>query len=194
MKLIVGLGNPGREYVRTRHNIGYMVAEALAERWSLGAWKSKFDGLLAEGNWKGHRVALLRPLTYMNLSGQSVVAAVRFYKCLPTDVLVISDDLDLTPGKLRVREKGSSGGQRGLEDVIARLGTSDIPRLRIGIGRPARGQVVNFILSPFDASDEQWLPDAIDRACAASQCWVADGVTSAMNEFNREPKDGNAKT
>src|SRR5437667_10538952 len=165
MKLIVGLGNPGREYARTRHNIGYRVAEALAERWSLSGWTEKFDGLLVDGQWNGQKVALLRPLTFMNISGKAVLAASQFYKVELPDLLVIGDDLDLAPGKLRIRASGSSGGQRGLEDVITRLGSKDIARLRIGIGRPAHGDVVNFILGPFAASEErEWVEATIGLA------------------------------
>lgn len=186
MKLIVGLGNPGREYARTRHNIGYRVAEALVERWSLGGWTEKFHGLLADGSWEGQRVALLRPLTFMNVSGKSVLAAGRFYKIELPELLVVGDDLDLPPAALRVRASGSSGGQRGLEDVIARLGTKEFARLRIGIGRPARGDVVSFILGPFAASEERdWVEATIGRACEAVECWVRHGTTKAMNEFNK---------
>jgi len=185
LKLIVGLGNPGPEYEQTRHNIGYRVAEALCERWRLGGWKEKFHSWLAEGVWSAERVALLRPMTFMNVSGKAVLAAGRFYKIELADLLVISDDLDLPPGKLRVRASGSSGGQRGLEDVIARLGTKDVPRLRIGIGRPARGDVVDFILGRFAPAEREWVADAITRSCEVVECWLKEGVTTAMNRYNK---------
>jgi PTH1 family peptidyl-tRNA hydrolase len=185
MKLIVGLGNPGPQYEDTRHNIGFRVVELLERRWSLGGWREKFSGWLAEGSVADEKVALLRPMTYMNLSGKAVLAAGRFYKLEIEDLLVISDDMDLPPGRLRIRADGSAGGQRGLGNIIDRLGTRDFARIRIGIGRPGRGDSSSYVLSRWDATDRIWLPDVTEKAADAAEHWIRHGAESAMNEYNR---------
>lgn len=185
MKLIVGLGNPGPEYAATRHNVGYRVVERLAERWSLGGWKSKFQGLVADGAASGDRVVLLRPTAYMNLSGASVLAAMQYLKLELPALLVVGDDLDLPLGQIRVRASGSSGGQRGFENVIVRLGSTEFARVRLGIGRPARGSAANYVLEAFHASERDAAEEMIGRAADAAECWLSRGVAAAMNQFNR---------
>ena len=153
MKLIVGLGNPGRQYERTRHNLGFMVADLLASRWSISL-AIKGSGAFGRGSIAGQPAGLLKPMTYMNRSGQAVLEVVQFYKLPLSDLLVISDDLDLPVGRVRMRAKGSAGGHKGLGDIIQRLGSDEFARIRIGIGRPDRGDAVDYVLSPF-RPDEQ---------------------------------------
>ena len=185
VKLVVGLGNPGARYAGTRHNVGYDVVDRLAKRHRMDMVAEKFHAWFGSGEIDGERVVLMKPTTFMNRSGDAVLAAGRFYKLELGDLLVIADDLALPPGRLRIRPKGSAGGHNGLQDIIDRLGTEDWSRLRIGIGA-ALGDPAAFVLSRFDPEQESTMSAALERAADASECWMQDGVERAMNRFNVE--------
>jgi len=188
MKLIVGLGNPGDKYKTTRHNVGFEVVVRLAKRFGCGTPRARFQGETVEGSVSGEKVLLLTPLTYMNLSGTSVLATRDFYKIEHSEMLVICDDFNLPLGKVRVRGKGSAGGQKGLEDILRRLGTDEIPRLRIGIGAPPPGRDVSgYVLSRFTADEQPEIAAAVERAEQAAAVWVQQGLEAAMNQYNAGP-------
>lgn len=185
MKLVVGLGNPGRRYEGTRHNVGYAVLAELARRHADGTPRSSFQGEVLEAGLDGVKALLLSPTTYMNASGASVQAAVGFYKLPLEHLLVVCDDLNLPLGKIRVRGKGSAGGQKGLEDVIRRLGTEEFARLRIGIGGPPEGwDATGFVLGKFTADEKMEIDQAVARASDAVVVWARDGVDCCMNRYN----------
>jgi peptidyl-tRNA hydrolase, PTH1 family len=182
--LVAGLGNPGREYRDTRHNVGFLVAEELARRHG-GSFRSKFSALVADIRLDGERVTLLEPQTYMNESGRSVAAAARFYKLPPEALLVLHDEVDLPLGRLQVRRGGGLAGHNGLRSVAAHLGSSDFARLRIGVGRPERGDprpVADFVLSPFPAEVD--VAAIVERAADAVETVVASGLDEAQQRFN----------
>ncbi len=183
MKLIVGLGNPGTKYAATRHNVGFRVADLLAARGGIDLPQEKFHAWFGRGTIAGTEVVLMKPTTFMNRSGQAVVAAGRFYQLPPDDLLVISDDTALPLGKLRLRRSGGAGGHNGLQDIIDRLGTEDFARLRIGIDAPV-GERVGFVLSRFADPDEKRMTEACERAADAVECWLTQGIDQAMNRYN----------
>lgn len=184
--LIVGLGNPGREYQNTRHNVGFRCAEALIKTHGLSFdAKKKSKAKTAEGLIAEKRVLIAKPQTYMNLSGTSVQGLATFYKIPPECILVIFDDLDLPSGTLRIRQKGGSGGHRGLTDIIQRLGTQNFPRIRFGIGRPpGKMDPADYVLQPFDKAETLLIEQTIERAIKAVEIWLMEGIDIAMNRYN----------
>lgn len=184
MFLIVGLGNPGIEYVGTRHNAGFMAADALAQAYNFGVFRDKFDGLLAEGKIGGEKVYLLKPQTYMNLSGNAVVKAAHFYKILPENIIVIHDDMDLPAGKIKAKLGGGAGGHNGLKSIDAAI-TPNYNRIRIGVGHPqGSGEaVVNHVLSRFGKAEAELLADNIETVVKTIDVLIAKGVAAFSNKI-----------
>jgi len=185
IKMVVGLGNPGRAYADTRHNAGFRVIDSVAEALNIEVKKRKFGAFLGVGEFAEKKLVLLKPRRFMNLSGQVVAKAAAFYKIGLGDLLVISDDMALPPGRIRLRSKGSAGGQKGLADVIERLGTENISRLRIGIGKSTEEPAVDYVLDEPTEAEKTLLDEGIERAREAVLCWVEYGIEAAMNKFNR---------
>jgi len=187
LHLIAGLGNPGADYERTRHNIGFMLADRLAERWR-GGWKNekRFAARVAMAEFGGRRALLCEPQTFMNESGSTVQAVREFYHVPLARVLVAVDDADLPLGTIRLRGSGSAGGHHGLESVESHLGTRDYARLRMGIGRrdPAVREITGHVLGRFGKSEAEWVAKVLDRAASQVECWLAGGLSKAMSQFN----------
>lgn len=184
--LIVGLGNPGKDYTRTRHNAGFLVVEKLADRWHAG-WRSekKFNAHVARAEYGEHPVLLCRPQTYMNASGEAVVAMKEFFRILPVRILVVVDDADLPLGQLRLRPGGSSGGHHGLESIEQHLGTRDYPRLRVGIGRrDGAREITGHVLGRFSSTEAALADKVLTVAADQAASWLEDGIQKAMNQFN----------
>jgi PTH1 family peptidyl-tRNA hydrolase len=185
--LIAGLGNPGREYAGTRHNIGFMLVAQLASRWR-GSWvlERKFRSRVARLERGEKRLILCQPQTFMNASGEAVGALRGFYRVAAAQMLVVVDDADLALGQIRLRGEGSSGGHHGLESVEAQLGTREYPRLRLGIGRREEDgrQISNYVLGQFAAAERPAVEEVLDRACRQVECWLDAGMKQAMNNFN----------
>ncbi len=188
MKLIVGLGNPGKEFENTRHNAGFMAVEVLRSRHGddFGKWSNKFKALVCEGRIGREKIALVLPQTFMNLSGDAVAEAVTFWKVDPTSVIVIYDDLDLLLGNIRIRENGSAGGHNGMKSIIARLGTQDFTRVRIGIGDESEVKIPaeKFVLQHFSAGDKKVLASSLEKAAEATEMILKSDITKAMSQFN----------
>lgn len=187
MKYIVGLGNPGKNYEKTRHNVGFMVIDELCKRWNLPLNKEKFKGIYGMGTINGEKVILLKPLTYMNLSGESIRPLLEYYDIDEEDLIVIYDDLDLPTGKIRLRTKGSAGGHNGIKSTIEHLGTQNFNRLRIGIGRPTNGmKVTDYVLGMFSEEERPEVAAAIIQAADACEKWLSSSFLEVMNEFNQK--------
>ena len=185
MKVLVGLGNPGKKYEGTRHNVGWLVIGELAVRHGAARPKVKFEAEIAEVPVAGQKLVLVAPQTFMNASGRSVRQLVDFFQIAPSDVLVVCDDINLPLAKLRIRRSGSSGGQKGLENVIQQLGTQEVPRLRIGVGQPPNGRdSADYVLDRFGKAEMREVETAVKTAADAVEIWVAEGVDKAMNRFN----------
>src|SRR5579883_2924976 len=182
MKVVVGLGNPGKQYAGTRHNVGFDVVDYLAGAPGVGPFRSQFQALVAEGTEGGEKVLYVKPETFMNLSGRAVRQLVDFYKLPAEHLLVVSDDFNLPLGKLRARAKGSHGGQNGLRNIQEQLGTDAYPRLRIGVGQPGPGEAVDYVLSRFKPGEKAAAADAV--AAAAVLVWVRQGIEACMNKVN----------
>ncbi len=184
MKIIAGLGNPGGEYAGTRHNVGFMLADFLAEEANL-SFRPKFQGLATEGNIEGERFILLKPQTFMNLSGRALREAAGFYKVAAQDVLLVHDDMDLSLGKMRLRSQGGAGGHNGVRSVIGELGTEDFWRLKIGVGRPPeQWDPARYVLSPFSKEEIPVLKETLKRAHQALLLWLKGDGVKAMNLYN----------
>ncbi|HXD85294.1 MAG TPA: aminoacyl-tRNA hydrolase [Urbifossiella sp.] len=184
MKVIVGLGNPGPKYAGTRHNVGFEVVEYLARGSGYAAFRERFEAMVAEGKEAGEAVLLVKPLTFMNLSGRAVRAIVDFYKLPIEAVFVVCDDFNLPLGKLRVRAKGSHGGQNGLRNIQEQLGTDAYSRLRIGVGQPAPGDAIDHVLSRFKLGERPAVDEAVATAAQAAIEWIKNGTEACMNKFN----------
>lgn len=185
--LVAGLGNPGREYIQTRHNAGFMAVERCAVRWRAGwSFEGKFEARLARAEVQGRRVILCEPQTYMNVSGAAVGAVTEFFKLPVERVLIVVDDADLKLGEVRLRESGSSGGHHGLDSIEQRLGTRKYARLRVGIGRTESGvrQITGHVLGCFGPEEAGLLDRVLDRVVRQVECWVTAGIMKAMNDFN----------
>jgi PTH1 family peptidyl-tRNA hydrolase len=185
-KLIVGLGNPGPKYLWTRHNAGFIVLDRFAQLNGIPVTRKSFAGLYGEGNLHGNRLLLLKPQTYMNLSGRSVAEALRFHKLSPADLVVIHDELDIPFGQIKLKEGGGHGGHNGLRSLHQELGTNGYLRLRVGIGRPSRGDMADYVLSNFDKGEMNDLPRLIDAIIDGLEMFVRDGLAKTMSLYNNK--------
>ena len=184
--LIVGLGNPGREYEKTRHNVGFRCLDIIADQLNVKVDKLKYQGLYCQTNYKGSKLFLLKPQTYMNLSGRSVLQLSAFFKVPPARIIVLFDDISLEPGKLRLRKDGSAGGHNGIKSIISELGSQDFPRVKIGVGAKPHPEydLADWVLSTFSAQEEKALAPAIERAADAALCIMEKGIAEASNRYS----------
>jgi len=185
MKVIAGLGNPGREYAQTKHNVGFLMVDALAAHLGVTEWREKYDAFIARARIGSEAILLVKPQTYMNESGRAIAPLMNFYKLEADDLIVAHDDMDIPVGTIRIRKKGSSGGHNGIKSILAHLGDEHFARVRIGIGRPLPGwTVVNHVLAPFPPEDAAKVSEAIHYLVPAIECIVTEDVDKAMNRYN----------
>ncbi len=196
MKIFVGLGNPTPEYAKTKHNVGFMLADRLAKEISAENWHEKFNALVAESFFDGEKILIVKPQTFMNLSGEAVAPIVNFYKVDVQNLVVAHDDMDLPLGMIRLRPKGSGGGHHGIESIIQHLGgVQNFPRVRIGVGRPPQNWTVNHhVLSPFTQEDAEKISETLDKLVPAVLCIFKDGINNAMNKFNPKRQKANEQS
>jgi PTH1 family peptidyl-tRNA hydrolase len=188
--LIVGLGNPGRQYQASRHNIGFMLVSHLAEKLDIAFTRVQSKALVTKSNYQGRSLILAKPQTYMNLSGQAVSSLVRFYKIQLDNLLVVYDDVDLSYGRIRIRPSGGSAGQKGMQSIIGQLGTQEFPRMRMGVGRPPGSKgAASYVLRDFSGEDAEFLPPILDRGVEAVITYITEDLTTAMNRYNSKTDD-----
>ena len=183
MKMIIGLGNPGKEYANTKHNVGFMVIDAIAKELNESVEKKQCQALTQIVNWDGEKILLVKPQAYMNLSGQSVMELLNYYNDRIDELLVIHDDLDLPPGQLRFKQGGGAGGHNGIKNIIAHLNSNDFDRLKIGIGR-AKHDTKDYVLTPFTGVDKKAIDEAVELSVGAVKMWLNEGIAVAMNKYN----------
>ncbi len=189
MYMIAGLGNPTKEYDRTRHNVGFAVIDELADRYGIDVSERKHRALCGRGAIEGQKVLLVKPQTFMNLSGESLRALTDYYKVFPEELIVIYDDISLPPGQLRIRLKGSAGGHNGIKNIIAHLGTQEFPRIKVGVGeKPPRMDLKDYVLSRFSKGEQELMDAAFREAAQAAVMMICDGADRAMNHFNTKKK------
>ena len=190
MYIIAGLGNPGSEYELTRHNIGFRVIDELAEEYNISISESKHKGLIGKGVIEGQKVILVKPQTFMNLSGECIRAVIDYYKESIDHFIVVYDDISLGVGKLRVRPKGSAGGHNGIKNIIAHLGGQVFPRIKVGVGeKPPKYDLADYVLGHFSKAEQELMSEGYDNAVKAVELIVSDQISEAMNEYNRKKKD-----
>ena len=187
MYIIVGLGNPGKQYENTRHNMGFLAVNLLAEKYNIDVNKIKFKALVGEGRIAGQKVLLVKPQTYMNLSGEAVRQAMDFYKIDPEELIVIYDDIDIPTGTFRIRKKGSPGTHNGMRNIFQHIQTNDFPRIRVGIGSGKKDNLAGYVTGGISKSEQEILADVLKSSADAAACIIEKGIDKAMNEYNVRP-------
>jgi len=190
MKMLVGLGNPGQEYVATKHNVGFMLLDAIADKYGAEKWQTKFDAEVTEIFIKGEKILLVKPLTYMNESGRAVGPLLSWYKLPVENLIVAHDDMDIPVGTIRLRKKGSAGGHNGMKSILYHVKDENFPRVRIGIGRPKENRtVIKHVLTPFVSEEAASIKECINYLLPAVECIISEGIELAMNKYNPKKKN-----
>lgn len=191
MYIIAGLGNPGKQYEGSRHNVGFMTLDVLADRYHIDVSEKGHKALIGKGVIEGNKVILVKPQTFMNLSGESIRSVLDYYKAEPSEFIVIYDDISLEPGSLRIRKKGSAGGHNGIKNIIAHLGTQEFPRVRVGVGaKPPRMDLADYVLGRFSKGEKERMEQAYQDGAAAAVSMMTEGIDAAMNHFNGAARAG----